>query len=118
MTGDYHLGRSCRRREENNDDVELPGACGEPPETMYVKLFAATALQGKIWANQAKSSTQQVVSQTQERIVQSVENVCLEMPKSCNHQRTLKERIFCGNEACEEASPEDFKVDASTWYWR
>lgn len=125
--GDFHLGRSCRRRSVS---VANNSTCSEPPTSPYAKLFDATVTHGRALSSQMKTSFVQAAIQGKNRVKHARSNVCESVPTSCDddanklYKRTIKERLMCTHiPTCDEIvepDEDDFKktaVKKDNWYW-
>ena len=131
--GDFHLGRSCRRRDESSPP---PDKCEEPPLTPYSRLFDLTVSHSRTLSLQVKTSLLVAAIEGKNRLKQARENTCEGVPRSCAdetsrmYERNWKQRLLCGhiptcvleddNDA-NEPTPEDFRktaVKTGSWYWQ
>mmetsp|Transcript_8516 Transcript_8516/g.14125 ORF Transcript_8516/g.14125 Transcript_8516/m.14125 type:complete len:217 (+) Transcript_8516:167-817(+) len=125
MWGDYHLGRSCRKRKEK----EAPVRCDLPPDTPYAKVFDFSVQQSRVLGEQLKSQAVVVGAKAMQRFDTVRSGACAEIPLDCDlngdnvYERSLRERIICGHiPRCDEIDPseEEFemrKQKVVDWAW-
>jgi hypothetical protein len=96
--GDFHIGRSCRKRV----DAVASESCDVTPDTPYTKIFKATAQQGSVVGSKLKLKAAQIGIIAKEKLEDVQTQICMEIPLKCDDQqdeykRTWRERLFCGH---------------------
>jgi hypothetical protein len=126
MWGDYHLGRSCRKRTK---EKEAPAKCDLPPDTPYAKVYDIAVHQGRVLGEQVKSQAVVIGAKAKLRFDTARSGVCAEVPLDCDlngdnlYERSFRERVLCGHiQRCDEMedSEEEYekkKAKVVDWAW-
>jgi len=126
--GDFHLGRSCRRRAQR----EMTGVCNGDdevfPNTLYTKYFAIGVQVSRILKNRIRHRSNNISLQVKRRMNTMRAQTCKDIPPlDCNsilggsteYQRSIPEKLFCRHvpSSCEnnyELFAED-EENVSSW---
>lgn len=99
--GDYHLGRSCRKRTLSFQH-EAAGKCDIPPDTPYAKVFDIAVHQSRLLGQVAKKQAMILGDKAKRRVDMARASICVQVPASCDpigevYQRSMKERLLCAH---------------------
>ena len=90
--GDFHLGRSCRKRLQGYDN-KAPLQCDMPPETTYAVLVQKTLDRTSLLTTKTRISLANWKRRVQEETCGSLPTECSD--DSDENRRSIKQKVLC-----------------------